>query len=119
MIKGVFARRTGQLTLLARTMSVVAVLLILGLGILSVSPELHALVHPDFAEHHDDANGGEHSCMITHFAAGEAWFDHPILKVEPVALPLEAVAAQKADHRLALVAHRLLPICGPPTRSRA
>ena len=88
-----------------------AVLLVLMLGVLSVSPVLHEHCHANTTNHEADC---DHHCVVTDFAAGNAWFTPPALLNEPAqisfALKLEAPTREKpgSDN------YRLQPACGPP-----
>ena len=79
------------------------------LGLLAVSPELHARVHQDF----DHAG---HNCAVTLFSQG---LDHPVLDaVLPLAPALVVVADVAPVEPLFVESARdwLLPGRGPPVR---
>lgn len=95
----------------SRGLSILAASLVLLLGVLSVSPALHDFCHADDARH--DADCGHH-CVITDFAAGEAWFTPPAMVTEPVRVVAHVQAPAPAGLSVAQVPHRLQPACGPP-----
>lgn len=92
-----------------RWTAAICALLIWGLGLLAVSPQLHAAIHPD-------ADHANHECAVTLFSHGvdagmglPTMVEAPLLSVSdlcPVAPALPATDTQ----------FRLPPACGPPVR---
>lgn len=77
------------------------------LGVLAVSPELHA-------ELHADSDGHAHECAVTLFAHGADTLDAaPALQPQSDARELGRVAAP-GTHVWAAPHYRLRPACGPP-----
>lgn len=77
------------------------------LGVLAVSPELHA-------ELHADGDGHAHECAVTLFAHGADTLDAaPALQHRSEAHELGRVAAPD-PHVWAALHYRLRPACGPP-----
>ncbi len=70
------SHRRNQPTLLARTVALLAVLLVLALGVLAASPELHERLHahdaaaPGAAHHGDSVAETDDGCVVTLFAQG-------------------------------------------------
>ena len=96
-----------------RGLCVAAALLVVLLGVLSVSPVAHAALHAGQPGHHPDGDHTHH-CVVTAFAAGEAWYVPPApLPVLPAPVAAQVTAARPGPE-LSPVAARLQPACGPP-----
>ena len=93
------------------SVSVLAALLVLMLGVLSVSPVLHEHCHANNTHHEADC---DHHCVVTDFAAGNAWFTPPALLNEPARIVVDVQLAAPADLAPGPNGYRLLPACGPP-----
>jgi hypothetical protein len=91
--------------------NVLAALLVLLLGVLGVSPVLHDFCHAAGANHDTDC---DHHCVVTDFAAGEAWFTPPPLLTAPTRTLVNIQPAAPARPMLEPETHRLQPACGPP-----
>ncbi len=102
-----FTRRNGRSTLFGRTMSVVSAGLLGLLIYLSADPEAHERFH-------HDADQGDHECVITAFAAGEAYYVAPVIEVRPQADLFVATNQVVESRRHGTPPFRLLPSCGPP-----
>jgi hypothetical protein len=84
----------------------------LGRAIGSVSPETHERL---CRHHHQQASDADAThCVVTAFAAGEAYAVPVIVFAAPV--PIQGMAVRTTEARPALprVDHRLQPSCGPP-----
>jgi hypothetical protein len=105
-----FTRRNGRCTLTGRAMALLSAGLLGLLIYLGADPEAHERFH-------HDADQGDHECVITAFAAGEAYYIAPVIEVRPQAdLIISATPAVK--NRLPETpSYRLLPSCGPPART--
>lgn len=102
-----FRRINGESSALARTVGLLAVLLVMLLVWLSADPEAH--------EHfHHDADEADHHCAITEFALGEGYYLAPLIVVPPVPWRFEAVRFEAVEVLREPVDYALLPICGPP-----
>ena len=88
-----------------------AALLVLILGVLSVSPVLHEHCHANTTHHEADC---DHHCVVTDFAAGNAWFSPPLLPSEPARMVVVVRLAAPAGLAPGPDGYRLLPACGPP-----
>jgi len=107
MIPFQFQRKDGSSTIAAQALGAAAILLVVLLTYLSVDPEAH--------EHfHHDADGPNHHCVITAFAAGEAWVLAGSLVVRPVIAEFSQVQWQAAESLRGRVAQGPVAICGPP-----
>lgn len=98
-----------------RGLAALLAVLVWWLGVLGVSPTLHAAVHH---EHGDDcatpATTEAHQCAVTLFAHGADGFEAaPELITLGAERALGRVAAT-ATHDWAAPEHRLRPACGPP-----
>jgi len=108
MISLRFQRKDGSSTIAARALGTAAIFLVVLLTYLSVDPEAH--------EHfHHDADGANHHCIITAFAAGEAWVLAGGLVVHPAIAVFSQVQWQTAESLRGRVAHGPVAICGPPS----
>ncbi len=94
-----------------RGLSVLATLLVLLLGVLSVSPILHECCHDRVANHDTDC---DHHCVVTDFATGEAWFTPPVLLNVPSQVVVGIERSAPAWPALGQDGYRLQPACGPP-----
>jgi hypothetical protein len=82
-------------------------LLVLALGLLAISPQLHAALH-------GDANHQDHACAVTLFSHGvETAASGNCLASTPALFPAGPCAIQPALP-VAEVPCRLPPGCGPP-----
>ncbi len=112
---------THQASPLTRTVAVLAAGLVLVLGLLTVSPELHASLHgPDesgaHADHESEAPVGDadHECAVTLFAHGvEALLVFCLLML---ARPLARSVVLRATDKIAVARPRywLVPSHAPP-----
>ena len=102
----------GVVTRLGRVTSVIAVLLIVMLGLGSVSPETHERV---CLHHAEDGNAGH--CVIEAFAAGEGFSLPARAFSAPVLTWVTMMRQPRLGMELPRVDHRLQPSCGPPSTS--
>jgi hypothetical protein len=103
-----FQRQDGSSSCFGRTTAVAGLLLVALLAYLSADPEAHERFH-------HDAGKDDHHCVVTDFAAGEAFFLAPRLTVRPAVTPLyEIVRGEAPEFFPRPVAFALLPSCGPP-----
>lgn len=88
-------------------MTVFCALAVWTLGLLAVSPQLHAALHPD-------ADQADHSCAVTLFSHGiESDAGFTCLTWAPLLFVEEACAIQPVSP-VADILHRLPPGRGPP-----
>ena len=90
-----------------------AATLVVMLAIGSVSPEAHERLCRHH-HHHPASDADATHCVVTAFAAGEAYAVPVIVFTAPV--PIQGTALRTTEARPALprVDHRLQPSCGPP-----
>jgi hypothetical protein len=104
-----FLRNDGSTSPLARITGLVGILLVGLLVWLSADPEAHERFHPD-------AGKEDHHCVVTEFAAGEAYYLAPVIELRPTEALLYEVARSAPKEVLREpVAYVLLPTCGPPS----
>jgi len=107
-----FQRQDGSSSATARAVGVAAMLLVGLLAYLSANPEAHERFH-------HDAGHSDHHCVVTEFAAGEAFYIAPVLTLRPtLAVLFETAPAEAEDFLREPVAYVLQPICGPPGRGQ-
>lgn len=99
----------------SRGLAALLAVLVWWLGVLGVSPVLHAALHDDGHDHaHSAAADGTHECAVTLFAHGADTLDAaPEVAAWRAAHALGHVAAT-ATHEWTAPEHRLRPACGPP-----
>jgi len=103
-----FQRKDGSGSIAAQTTAGAAILLVALLAYLSANPEAHERFH-------HDAGQEDHHCVITEFAAGQAFFLAPEIEIRPAEEILFEIAHAEAKEFLREpVDYVLLPICGPP-----
>ncbi len=105
-----FQHKDGSASLVGKTVSVLAVLLIATVMYLSASPEAHEFFH-------HDANHEDHECVVTAFAAGEAFYVAPQIVVQPTTVVVERVELAAVGIAGETPAGLLPPVCGPPAHS--
>jgi hypothetical protein len=105
-----FHRRNGRCTPFGRATGVLCASLVGLLIYLSADPEAHE-------QFHRDADQGDHACVVTAFAAGEAYYVAPVIEVRPQAVPVVHVAAAARSRPLESPRFLLPPACGPPARA--
>jgi small-conductance mechanosensitive channel len=107
MIPFRFQQKNGSSSIAARALGTAAILLVMLLTYLSVDPEAHERFH-------HDADGPDHHCVITAFAAGEALILTAVLTVRPVVTSFvqEHWPVSSAPRRAVDLGP--VPICGPP-----
>jgi hypothetical protein len=82
----------------------------LAMVVLSFSPVLHQLIHPD-------SQSAGHECLVTHFAKGHVLSDASVSLI-PIIHPVCVVAPLPVDLRFVLSPeYRLSPSRAPPTLS--
>ena len=116
-------RSTSLPTFLHRFLAMGLALLVLGLGLMSASPDLHDWVHQEHALESDGpchdresapASDDNHSCAIVAYAGGITLL---VDTVVPVAIPLietSELTLARSEHQPASPAHLLPPGRGPP-----
>ena len=89
-----------------RWIAAACALLVLFLGVLAASPDLHARIH-------SDADHAEHACAVTLFNQGA---ENPVPVTVPVIKPDEVVErlVPAAPRWVESLVGRLQPSCGPP-----
>jgi len=105
-----FQHKKGGLSLFGKMVGGAAILLIGLIAYLASSPEAHEIFHPD-------AGHGDHGCVVTSFAAGEALYVAPEIKVQPTAVVLERMEGTAGEMVRDFSANLLPPVCGPPARN--
>jgi hypothetical protein len=100
-------RRNGRSTLFGAAAAAVSAGLLGLLIYLGADPEAHERFH-------HDANQGDHECVITAFAAGEAYYLAPVIEVRPQAELILSTAPVAQSRLRESPSFRLLPSCGPP-----
>jgi len=103
-----FHRKTGDLTLAGSSVAWLGVALIALLVWLSADPSAHERFHPDAA------GGDEHHCVVTEFAAGEAYYLSPVIVVRPAETIAEVIQVRAIEAPRESADYVLLPSCGPP-----
>ena len=102
-----FQRKDGSSSIVAKTVGILAVLMVLVLVWLSADPAAHEYFH-------HDAGLDEHHCVVTSFATGEGFYLVPQTTVRPAVAVFAIVHFDAGEILHKPVDYVLLPICGPP-----
>lgn len=101
-------QKNGALSLLAKMVSVSAILFVGLLAYLSTNPEAHEFFH-------SDSDHADHQCVVTEFAAGEGLYLAPEIVFQPTAITVQCGHFSAREIRLELFDDLLPPVCGPPS----
>jgi len=108
-----FTTIRGTATLLGKMVGVLAIAIIAVLMVGSVCPELH-----DRVCHHHAGDAGADHCVISAFAAGEAYALPVDVRIDRLDAWIEVSLRPEVAAPVAKVEYRLLPACGPPFSGR-
>jgi hypothetical protein len=107
MIRFRFHKKDGQSSIASQALGTVGVLLVALVAYLSVDTEAHHRFH-------HDADGPEHHCVITAYAAGEALLVSSVFLVRPVTATPTRLDWHAAECLHPAADLGFAPICGPP-----
>ena len=109
-----FTTFRGTATLLGKVVGGLAVAIIALLLVGSVCPELH-----DRVCHHHAGDADADHCVISAFAAGEAYALPVDVRVDRLDAWIEVTLRPEVAAPVSAVEYRLLPACGPPLAGRS
>jgi hypothetical protein len=102
-----FQQKNSGLSPFGRMVGLAAVLLVVTLAWLTVSPGAHEFFH-------HDSDHADHQCVVTTFAAGEGLYLVPQIEMRPASIVLQMVHIEIGGARRGSFACLLPPVCGPP-----